>query len=106
MHRHTIVKRGPTPVGEVEFMVRIPVGDQRGNLLATVYYPEREFLGEVFPCELRGAQYGSTQRGAAVNLTDAGDDLHPRAPVIGRNRRQSDTRRPVGGAPPPPGGGA
>ncbi|XP_064088810.1 integrin alpha-PS3-like [Macrobrachium nipponense] len=53
-HHYTLVKSGPTPLGQVELVIDIPVNFTEEGRFITLYAPETNFLGQPFLCNVQG----------------------------------------------------
>ncbi|XP_047495129.1 integrin alpha-PS3-like [Penaeus chinensis] len=56
LHIYSIVKEGPTPLGQVEFVLDIPVNITEENFLK-IYHPKASFLGEPVACTIHGGTF-------------------------------------------------
>lgn len=56
LHIYSIVKEGPTPLGQVEFVLDIPVNITDENFLK-IYHPKASFLGDPVACTIHGGTF-------------------------------------------------
>ncbi|XP_068247321.1 integrin alpha-PS3-like [Palaemon carinicauda] len=69
-HHYTLVKSGPTPLGQVELVIDIPVNFTEEGQFITLYAPETNFLGQPFICNIEGTTLAAsgTENGNNGNI--------------------------------------
>ncbi|KAK4318879.1 hypothetical protein Pmani_010143 [Petrolisthes manimaculis] len=105
-HSFTLVKEGPTPLGQVLFDISIPIRFPRDITFVTIYPPQTNFQGQPVSCQLFGAEFAvlqSEDKGDSSivdvpKITGNPDHLQPQdGGSINRRRRQADSKLESGG---------
>ncbi|XP_063843702.1 integrin alpha-PS3-like isoform X1 [Scylla paramamosain] len=56
-HSYVVFKRGPTPIGEVDLNIDIPVNTSDGHKLVKLYPPKTTFKEQPFQCKLSSGSF-------------------------------------------------
>ncbi|XP_050702426.1 integrin alpha-PS3-like [Eriocheir sinensis] len=79
-HTFTLVKKGPTPLGQVDLTVDVPVNVTDGQNLLKLHFPKTDFLHQPFHCKLSSGSFERddvSQGGGVATGGNTGSDAKP-----------------------------
>ncbi|XP_050720083.1 integrin alpha-PS3-like [Eriocheir sinensis] len=73
IHTFTLVKRGPTPLGQVDLTIDIPVNITDGQKLVKLYPPKTNFLNQPIQCKLSSGSFekGEVNQASGISIDDS-----------------------------------